>query len=616
MPAEVQVGRSDGWSSTTRSGLQACYGGGSQIGSPRYVPRVRFSLLYELQLPRPWDGGGQGEAERRLIAEALDQIAAADRLGFHAAWVAEHHFLEEQSHASAPGVVLSAASQRTTDLALGLAAQPAVHHPAHLAATTATLDLLSGGRVLLGAAPTATGAERAGFGRTPAADAAFATAVSMMVESPFAGDDALGMPPRDVVPKPLQKPHPPLWSVVSKRSEVRAAAERGTGALVLSAVEPEDLAGWASEYDDTLNSERCVPVGFAVTGAFAAALSLHVHHDEAEAIARGIDGAHFAAYARGHYTTFGEHRPGRTSVWEDFLARRDDVGLARAPIVADGAPLRVRLLGGGLASQRGAIGTPEQVRDLVARFAAAGVDELVFSVQIGHTRHEHVLESLELFAAEVMPAFADDPAAAPRLSDDAARRALERRAARRKPPRDYAFAAGDDVAVSTPESPTTPTPTPDPSRGRGRGRVAKLRRALEARGERAFQSFVARSSDARLARTAGSAAGLRVIFAAMERQFVPERANGFTGDIQYNLRDEAGDVRSWTVSIDGERASARPGTAGAPRLAITLSVADFIRIAGRDLDPVKAVLTGRLELAGDFTVAMRLGEMFGQPGPF
>ena len=39
-------------------------------------------------------------------------------------------------------------------------------------------------------------------------------------------------------------------------------------------------------------------------------------------------------------------------------------------------------------------------------------------------------------------------------------------------------------------------------------------------------------------------------------------------------------------------------------------------IAGRDLDPVKAVLTGRLELAGDFTVAMRLGEMFGQPGPF
>ncbi|HET6505716.1 MAG TPA: LLM class flavin-dependent oxidoreductase [Baekduia sp.] len=568
---------------------------------------MRFSLLYELQLPRPWDGG-QAEAERRLIAEALDQLAAADRLGFHAAWIAEHHFLEERSLASAPDVVLSAASQRTTDLALGLAAQPALHHPAHLAATIATLDLVSGGRAHLGAAATATGAERAAFApATPAADV-FATAVSMMVESPYAGDDAFGMPPRDVVPKPLRKPHPPLWSVISKRAEARVAGERGTGVLVLSAVEPEDLAAWASEYDGALNSERCVPVGFAVNATFAAALPLHVHHDEAEAIARGIDGAHFAAYARGHYTTFGEHRPGRTSVWEDFQARRDDVGLARAPIVADGAPLRVRPMGGGLASQRGAIGTPDQVRDLVARFAAAGVDELVFMVQTGRTRHEHVLEALELFAAEVMPAFAEDPT--PRLSEGAARRALERRPARRRPPRDYAFAAGDDVAVSAPEN----SPTPDDRAPESRG--AALRRALEARGERAFQAFVARSPDARLARTAGSGPGLRVIFAAMERQFVPEKANGFTGDIQYNLRGEDGDVRSWTVSIDGPRASARPGATGNPRLAITVSVADFIRIAGRDLDPVKAVLTGRLELAGDFTVAMRLGEMFGQPGPF
>src|SRR5690348_13720298 len=88
LPAKVQVGRSDGWSSTTRSGLQACYGGGSRFGSPRYVSRVRFSLLYELQLPRPWEAG----AERRLIAEALDQLATADRLGFHAAWVLEHQF--------------------------------------------------------------------------------------------------------------------------------------------------------------------------------------------------------------------------------------------------------------------------------------------------------------------------------------------------------------------------------------------------------------------------------------------------------------------------------------------------------------------------------------------
>jgi putative sterol carrier protein len=144
-----------------------------------------------------------------------------------------------------------------------------------------------------------------------------------------------------------------------------------------------------------------------------------------------------------------------------------------------------------------------------------------------------------------------------------------------------------------------------------------LRKTLEARGEQAFQAFVHRSNDERLARTAGSPAGLRVIFGGMERQFVPARAAGFTGDIQYNLRAADDSLRSWTVTIADGRATARPGAAGdAAKLTITLSVADFIRIAARDLDPVKAVLTGRLELAGDFGVALRLGEMFGQPSAF
>jgi putative sterol carrier protein len=147
-------------------------------------------------------------------------------------------------------------------------------------------------------------------------------------------------------------------------------------------------------------------------------------------------------------------------------------------------------------------------------------------------------------------------------------------------------------------------------------RFSDVRRQLESRGERAFQAFVKRSDDARLAKTAGSSAGLRVLFAAMERQFVPARADGFTGEIQYNLRAADGSTRSWTVAIDPARARARPGAApsGAPVLTITLSVADFVRIAARDLDPVAAVMTGRMELAGDIAVALKLGEMFGQ-GP-
>ena len=145
-------------------------------------------------------------------------------------------------------------------------------------------------------------------------------------------------------------------------------------------------------------------------------------------------------------------------------------------------------------------------------------------------------------------------------------------------------------------------------------RRSSARRQIEARGERAFQAFVKRSDDARLARTVGSNPGLRVMFSAMERQFVPERAGGFTGEIQYNLRADDGSIRSWTVTIDPARARARPGPApsGSPALTITIATADFVRIAGRDLDPVHAVMAGRMELAGDITVALKLGAMFGQ----
>jgi putative sterol carrier protein len=145
-------------------------------------------------------------------------------------------------------------------------------------------------------------------------------------------------------------------------------------------------------------------------------------------------------------------------------------------------------------------------------------------------------------------------------------------------------------------------------------RGAALRSKTEAKAEQAFRAFIRRSDDRRLERTIGSGPALRTIFGLMAGRFVPERAAGFTGDIQYDLRTAGGDVRSWTVTVDGTAAGARPGAATDPRLTIRLTVADFARLAGGDLDPVKALLTGRLDLEGDFAVATRLGEMFGQAG--
>src|SRR5204863_5092370 len=240
------------------------------------------------------------------------------------------------------------------------------------------------------------------------------------------------MPPRNVVPKPVQRPHPPLWVACSRRETIRLAAEKGIGALTFSFVEPEEAREWVDEYHAIIASERCVPGGFAVNPRFAVVLPMMCARDEAEAIERGIDGAHFFGYSLAHYYVFGEHRPGRTDIWQEFQARRDEVGFARSIITADRAPLGLKVLQEGLGSLRGAIGTPDQVADLCRRYEAAGVDQVIFVGQAGRNRHEDICESIELFAKEVLPRFAEvaeeqESAKRERLAE-ACEKALARRA--------------------------------------------------------------------------------------------------------------------------------------------------------------------------------------------
>jgi len=103
--------------------------------------------------------------------------------------------------------------------------------------------------------------------------------------------------------------------------------------------------------------------------------------DEAHAIERGIDGAHFFGYSLGHYYGLSPHSPGLTDVWQEFEQHRDETGFARHIVRPDQAPLGVRLLQEGLGSLRGAIGSPAQVEDLIARYEAAGVDQVIFTSQ-------------------------------------------------------------------------------------------------------------------------------------------------------------------------------------------------------------------------------------------
>jgi alkanesulfonate monooxygenase SsuD/methylene tetrahydromethanopterin reductase-like flavin-dependent oxidoreductase (luciferase family) len=373
---------------------------------------MRFGIFYEHQLPRPWEEG----AEERLLNDALEQVEIADRIGIDHVWEVEHHFLEEYSHSSAPEVFLAAASQRTRRIRLGhgiVQLPPGVNHPARVAERIATLDLLSGGRVDLGTGESSSQMELGGFGvdrgqkRAQWAEA-LDVVTRMMVEEPFAGHRGrfLSVPPRNVVPKPRQKPHPPLWVACSRRDTILLAARCGIGALSFSFVEPEEARRWVDDYHAILASEECVPVGFAVNPNVAVVLPFMCHRDEATAIERGIDGAHFFGYSLAHYYVFGDHRPGATDVWEEFQANRARRGFTREIVGAEAAPLGMKLLERGLGSLRGAIGTPEQVRELLERYRAAGVDQVILVSQTGRSRHEHICESLELFGAEVLPHFA------------------------------------------------------------------------------------------------------------------------------------------------------------------------------------------------------------------
>jgi alkanesulfonate monooxygenase SsuD/methylene tetrahydromethanopterin reductase-like flavin-dependent oxidoreductase (luciferase family) len=596
---------------------------------------VRFGIFYEHQLPRPWAEGD----EQRLIGDALEQVELADRVGFDAVWAVEHHFLEEYAHSSASEVFLAACSQRTQRMRLGfgiVALPPGYQHPARVAEKASMLDLVSGGRVELGTGETSSGIELGGFDVDRASkreqwEEALDVVTRMFVEEPFAGWEGrfVSMPPRNVVPKPSQRPHPPLWVACSRRETIRLAAERGIGALSFSFIEPEEAKQWVDEYYEIISSERCVPAGFAVNPNVAVVLPMMCHPDESEAIARGIDGAHFFGYALAHYYVFGEHRPGRTSIWEEFLARRDDVGFARSVITADDSPLGIKVLQQGLGSLRGAIGTPAQVTDLVRRYEAAGVDQVIFVMQAGRNRHEHIIESIELAGSAVLPQFAAqadsvEQAKAQRLAP-AIVAALARRAPARESDPTYVVAPGDSGAgPGAAGAGTGARVSADRSSGAADGNSAGTRPAartriaasLQRRGEMAFEAGVRRASDRQLERTIGSALGLRTMFSAMARAFVPERSNGFRGEIQYVLRRGAGTSQRWIVAIDGSGARSRPGGASEPRLTLALSVADFVRMAARELDPMAAVIGGRLILTGDLELAGRLGEMFGQPPRF
>ncbi|MBV9833384.1 MAG: LLM class flavin-dependent oxidoreductase, partial [Alphaproteobacteria bacterium] len=195
------------------------------------------------------------------------------------------------------------------------------------------------------------------------------------------------MPCRNVVPKPVQKPHPPIWVACSKRETIHLAARCGIGALTFAFVDADEAKQWVDDYYRILKTE-CVPIGHAINPNICMVSGFSVHPDREEARRRGLDGFMFFGFALGHFYVFGEHKPGRTDVWSRFEKARPHL----PPNPARG------------------IGSPDEVRQHLRNFAEAGVDQVCFVQQGGRNRHDHICESLELFARDIQPEFKEKAA--------------------------------------------------------------------------------------------------------------------------------------------------------------------------------------------------------------
>ena len=222
---------------------------------------MKFGLFYNLRFPEPYSS----EREYEFLWQVLEQVSYAEEMGFEGLWLTEHHF-ERGLVASAPEVILSAISQRTSKMRLGFAVVLSpIHHPLHVAAKVATLDLLSNGRVDLGIGRASTPHQLAPFGvELEDTRGMMFEALSMIprmwTEDVFSHEGKYyQVPPREVVPKPRQNPHPPLWAACNQEDTTRMTGDQGLGFITHGKAGPERVGALIDIYKEAI--KEATPVG-------------------------------------------------------------------------------------------------------------------------------------------------------------------------------------------------------------------------------------------------------------------------------------------------------------------------------------------------------------------
>jgi len=178
-----------------------------------------------------------------VYADLLSLCAEAERLGYDAVWVTEHHFVDD-GYMPSLLPVCAAIAARTARVRIGTGVLLApLYHPLRLAEDAATVDLISRGRLVLGLGAGYRDEEFAGLGVPRAGSAAALEATIATLRRAWSGEPVAvgeGSPVR-VTPRPHAPAGPPIWLGARKRPGIRRAARTAQGFLA-ARVTPEEFA--------------------------------------------------------------------------------------------------------------------------------------------------------------------------------------------------------------------------------------------------------------------------------------------------------------------------------------------------------------------------------------
>jgi alkanesulfonate monooxygenase SsuD/methylene tetrahydromethanopterin reductase-like flavin-dependent oxidoreductase (luciferase family) len=357
---------------------------------------MKFHLLYEIECPRPW-----GETSIfDCFWEALEQVKVAEEAGFETVWSVEHHFLDQFSVASAPEVWLSAVAQHTQRIRIGHGVRLLpfhYNHPVRAAEMAAVLDIMSKGRLEFGTGRSASAIELQGFGIDPEVtraqwDEALHMIPKMWTQEEFSWESpTFQMPPRNVLPKPIQKPHPPLWMSGTQPDSAILAGERGIGFMHFSMSDPVGMDQKVKSYKDAIR--RCSdPVGQFVNDRFGAFTMMFCGEDDADAKSR-------AGEAVCWYTNLVE------AVYASLAGLGQDESYAWYKKRLEQEGMKQRSLEELVERRSAIVGGPSRCIDSIRWYEQQGVDFMILLVQAGNLSHDDICDSLRRFGREVVPKF-------------------------------------------------------------------------------------------------------------------------------------------------------------------------------------------------------------------